>query len=56
VRVFRRLLPRLQVARCAGCDLVVRERRRKPCPRCGTLGRIHERGWSEGTSAQDVMG
>jgi rubrerythrin len=54
--ILRRLLPRPQDARCSGCGRTLRERRRKPCPACGSLNRIIERGWCEGSTATDRMG
>jgi predicted RNA-binding Zn-ribbon protein involved in translation (DUF1610 family) len=42
-----------QVAACSGCGLVLRERKRKPCPRCGDLRRSVNRSANESLGALD---
>lgn len=46
------LVPR-QTAQCAGCGLLIVERRRKPCPECGDLRRAINRTADETVGAAD---
>ncbi|MES2210964.1 MAG: hypothetical protein V4515_12400 [Chloroflexota bacterium] len=57
MNLFRRLLPKAQEARCTGCGVVLRERRRKPCPGCGETRRTITRGMDLGrVTVTDRMG
>jgi hypothetical protein len=47
VNLLRRLIPARQSSRCAGCDTPIIERRRRPCPRCGSRNRVIRVGWHE---------
>lgn len=51
MNVLRRLFG--NVSTCAGCEEPVRERERKPCPKCGETARIHARFVKEITKSQD---
>ncbi len=54
---LRRLFPPVQTGRCASCAIVLMERRRRPCPVCGDMARIIERGMDMGGLAvRDRMG
>jgi len=54
LRLLRyRFLPPLQEASCAFCGLVLVERHRRPCPRCGSLNRNLVRTATETLGALD---
>lgn len=51
--LIRRLVPPVQESHCSKCDLLIRERRRKPCPRCGGMNRRLERFAFDGLGTSD---
>ena len=50
---LRRLFPPVQSSTCAKCNLALRERKRKPCPRCGSTSRVLSIGLADGVHAVD---
>jgi hypothetical protein len=50
---LRRLFPPVQASECVGCGLRISERRRRPCPVCGSINRVIRVGWAEAVVSQD---
>jgi hypothetical protein len=55
VNLLRRLIPPRQSSRCAVCDAPITERRRRPCPACGSRNRVIRVGWHEAVASHDRM-
>ena len=49
-----RFIPK-QRSQCAKCDRPIVERRRKPCPSCGSLNRVISRSVDDAVGAADKV-